>query len=144
MQTGKKSRSLQPPQPLVSLSFPFHDGGTITLRFIRALTRGSLSERPGGRPTQCVTPLTSTTHCRSPTDWCKTSGGGEGGGADGGGDGGGGDGGGDAGGGNGGSGGGDGTSIACYYYYPMHQTPTASRIPMLASRSNASQYAAGR
>ena len=58
---------------------PFAYSSVIPARFSRALTRGSLSELPGGRPMQCVTPLTSTTHCRSPTLWCAT-GGSEGGG----------------------------------------------------------------
>ena len=86
-------------------------GSTIPLRFSRALTRGSLRERPGGIPTQRVTPSASTTHCRSLTDWCGTSGGGDGRGGDGGGDGGGGEGGGVDGGSDGGGGlggGGDG------------------------------------
>ena len=58
-----------------------------------------MSERPGGRPTQRVTPLASTTHCRSFTDWCGTDGGCDGGGGDGGG--------GEGGGGEGGGGGGN-------------------------------------
>ena len=58
---------LLPPQP-------FAYSSVIPARFSRALTRGSLSELPGGRPMQCVTPLTSTTHCHSPTLWCATGG----------------------------------------------------------------------